>query len=312
MSQEAAGSDAGALGWLSPGLRYMALSAFFFSLMSVLVKWAGASMPSQQIVLARAAIALVLSWVAIKRLGISPWGERRRGLLVMRGLFGFGALSCFFWAITHLPLADATVIQYVNPILVALLAALFLGESVGPVEIGGVGVSLAGVVMIGQPSFLFGGQAARLDPLAVGVALLGAFLSACAYTTIRAVHGQEDPMVVVFYFPLIATPLALPVAWPVLEWPGPLGWLLLLGVGVFTQIAQIFMTRGLHMERAGRATSISYLQIVFAFAWGVILFGERPSALAVLGAALVVGSSIVVARSRHQGGEPERADSEPA
>ncbi len=290
----------------------MAWSALFYSVMSTLVKMAGEEMASQQIVLARAAIALVLSWWAIRRLGISPWGRTRHKLLVLRGVLGFAGLTCFFYAVTHLPLADATVIMYMNPVFVGLFAALFLGEAFGRAELLGVGVSLCGVALITQPSFLFGGDVSRLDPLAVGVAILGAVIAASAYTIVRALKEDEHPMVVVFYFPLIATPLAIPTAWPVLTWPSWTGWLLLLGVGVATQIAQVLMTNGLHREKAARATSVSYLQIVFAFIIGMIFFDETPGPLAIAGSILIVGSSLGVALARRTSSHEGESAPEPA
>ena len=284
-------------GKFSRGLQYMVLSALFFSVMSVAVKMAGRQMASQQIVLARAAIALVLCIISIKRLGISFWGSREnRHLLIMRGVFGFIALSFFFYAVTVLPLADATVIQYTNPVFVALFAAIFLKERISPIQIVGLVGCLVGVACIAQPSFLFGGdEVARLDPLAVGLALTGAILAGGSYTVVRALSGREHAMVVVFYFPLIATPLAIPTAWPVLSMPDAWGWACLITVGVSTQIAQVFMTKGLHLEKAGPATSVTYLQIVFAFLWGMLLFGETPTLLSGVGTLLVVGSSIVAA-----------------
>ena len=284
---------------ISKGLRYMAASALSFSVMSLCVKLAGmGGQPSQQLVLARAAIALVLSWAALRRLGIG-WRESDHvGLLLMRGLLGFGGLSCFYYALTHLPLADATVIQFLNPILVSFLAAAWLGERIGRLEVGAALVSLAGVACVVQPSFLFGGESARLDMWGVAAALAGACVSAGAYTTVRALKGHAHPMLVVFYFPLIATPLAIPTAWPVLTMPDWKGWLLLAAIGASTQIAQIWMTKGLHLEPAGRATSMSYLQVVFAFVWGIVLLDEIPGALAIVGSCLILASSLCVALAR--------------
>lgn len=283
---------------ISKGLRYMLGAALCFSLMSVAVKFAGRQMHSQQIVLARAVIALVLSLGALHRLNISPWGEpQARKLLVLRGLLGFVGLTCFFYAITKLPLSDATVIQYTNPIFTAIVAGIFLRERVGRAEIlAGLG-SLVGVALIAKPSFLFGGPA-RLDMWAVAASLTGALVSAGAYTSVRALSGRAHAMVVVFYFPLIATPLAIPTAWPVLQWPTPSGWALLAAVGILTQIAQVLMTRGLHLERAARAMGISYTQIVFAFVWGILFFGESPTWVSIGGAAIIMSCSAIIMRSK--------------
>ena len=99
---------------MQKGVGSMVLSALAFSLMTVFVKLAGERLPSQEIVVARAALSLALSWSLLRRAGISPWGNERRALW-LRGLLGFAGLSCVFAAVTHLPLAEATVLQYLHP-----------------------------------------------------------------------------------------------------------------------------------------------------------------------------------------------------
>jgi drug/metabolite transporter (DMT)-like permease len=279
------------------GLRDMALAAFFFSLMSLLVKVAGQRLPSAELVMGRSVVSLALSWVMLRRARVAPWG-RRKGLLALRGLTGFGGLLCFFYAIPRLPLADVTTIQFINPAFTALFAALLLRESLTRTVVLSVGVSLTGVALISQPGFLFGELANPLDLTAVSVALLGAVFAALAYTTVRKLRETEHALVVVFYFPLVSIPVCLPILVPVAVWPTPLEWLMLLGIGVLTQIAQVFLTNGLHKEPAGRATSISYLQIVFAAGWGFLFFGEIPDPLTVLGVVCVVSSIMTVAGSR--------------
>ena len=96
-------------------------------------------------------------------------------------------------------------------------------------------------------------------------------------------------------------PLAVPVVLPVWIWPTPREWAALVGVGVATQIAQVYLTRGLQMERAGRATAVGYLQVVFAAAWGMLFFGERPTLWTIGGTLLVVGGTLALTlvRQRH-------------
>lgn len=274
----------------------MAAAAFFFSLMSLLVKLVGQRLPSQEIVLGRGAVTLVLAWIALRRAGVDPRGNRR-GLLVLRGVLGFAALSCFYYAVVHLPLADVTVLQYTNPVFTALIAAIVLSETLGAIEAFCVATSLTGVVLIARPSFLFGG-APELDPLAVGVALAGAVLSAGAYVTVRSLGATEHPLVIVFWFAAISTLGAIPTSAPSLLLPTPAEWAGLLGVGITTHIAQVYMTRGLKEERAGRAMSIAYLQIVFAAVWGALFFGEIPDAWTAAGATLVVAGTFVLGRER--------------
>jgi len=279
-------------------------AAFFFSLMSLLVKLAGERLAAQQVVLFRAGVALLLSWVLLRRKGLYPWGTHR-GLLLLRGTSGFLALSCFFWALVHLPIAEATVLQYLNPVFTALLAALLLGEPLRWREGLSVAGSLLGLLLVTRPSFLFG-QVAGLDPVACAVAVAGGFFSAISYVTVRRIGTREDPLVIVFWFPLAATPLSLPAVLPVWQWPTPWEWVLLLGVGVATQAAQVFMTRGLQLEPAARATAVSYLQVVFAVLWGLLVLGERPDALTLLGALLIIASALtLVLRPRPAAPPPE-------
>lgn len=282
---------------IPPGIRYMAAAAFFFSVMSLLVKSTGQRLPVQEVVLARSSVGVVMSWFSLRARGVHPWGNRK-GLLLLRGLLGYAALSCFFYALVHLPLADATVIQYTNPVFTAVLASIFLAEHLRPRDLALVLLSLAGVVLMARPAFLFGGAAERLDPVAVGVALTGALFSAAAYVTVRRLGRTEDPVVIVFYFALIATAGSIPLTATHALLPTPVEWLALLGIGVVTQVAQVFMTRGLREERAGRAMAVAYMQIVFAALWGVLFFAELPDAWGFAGALLIVLGTTGIARGR--------------
>ncbi len=290
----------------------MAYAAFWFSAMSLLVKIAGARLPSMEIVLVRAVITLALSWALVRRAKISPWGNRR-GMLLLRGALGCAALTCFYFSIVHLPLAEATVIQYTNPVFAALLAALMIGERLGRREIAGVVASMIGVAMIARPSFLFA-DAPPIDPAHVIIAVAGALFSATAYVTVRMLRGEDDPLVIVFYFPIVTVPIVLPFA--IADWipPTSLEWVILLGIGVTTQIAQVYMTRGLQLEPTGRATAVGYLQIVFAAIWGALLLGERPDRWSTLGAAIIIGGTLLVTfgRRRAPDASPRAADAEVA
>ena len=280
------------------GALMMMLSALAFSVMTVLVKLAGERLPSQELVVARAIVSLVLSWSLLRRAGISPWGRNRRWLWIRGGL-GFAGLSCVYGAVTHLPLAEATILQYLHPALTAIFAGIFLGEVISRRVVAATIASLAGVVLVARPSLLFGGVAAPLDPFWVAVAMGGAAFSAAAYVVVRKLsQSGEDPLVIVFYFPLVTVPAALPTMLPNFVWPEGIEWLLLLGIGVATQIGQVSLTRGLAVLPAAQGTALSYLQVAFAIVWGALVFGEIPDALALTGGAMVVGSAFWLAQSK--------------
>jgi len=287
------------------GMRYMAVAALAFSVMSLLVKVGGQRLPSQEMVMVRAVITLILSTWAVRAARVSPWGTPgRRGLLSLRGIMGFLALTCFYHSIVNLPLADATVIQYTNPVFAGLLAVPFLGEKLRRREVMSVLVSMAGVVLVTRPSFLFG-HGHALPPVTVAIGLAGALCSATAYITVRKLGETEHPAVIVFYFSLVSVFAAIPTAIPGALWPTPTEWLVLLGIGVTTQLGQMALTHGLRLERAGRATATAYLQIVFAAIWGIIFFTELPDWGTFLGAALIIGSTLALAR--RSAPKPERS-----
>jgi drug/metabolite transporter (DMT)-like permease len=281
--------------FLSLGTRYMLGAALAFSVMSLLVKLAGSHLPSQEMVVARAAFSLVVTWIALKRLGISPWGNNRK-LLWTRGIIGFSGLAAFYFALVHMPLAEATVIQYTNPVFVSLLAVWLLGERLRRREIVLILLGIVGVLLIAKPAFLFGGGGG-LDPLVVAFGIWGAIGSGIAYVLVRMLRATEHVMVIVFYFSLASTLGALPIAMIKPVMPTPLEWLILLGIGITTQAAQVFLTTGLGMERAGKATAIMYTQIVFAALWGALFFRELPGWHTIAGTVLIVGATLALGRN---------------
>lgn len=279
------------------GVGYIVASAFAFSIMTSLVKAAGQRLPSQEIVAARALVSLLLSWILVRRAGLSPWGTHRR-LLFLRGLLGYLALSCVFHAVASMPLADATVIQYLYPLFTAVMATVVLGEKpTARIAVAGL-ASLAGVALVARPSFLFGAVETAPRLLDVSIAVAGAFFTAVAYVGVKRLVDLEHPLVIVFYFPLVTLPATFPFLWHSAVMPTGWEWLLLLGVGVATQAGQVWLTMGLQFESATRATALTYTQVVFATAWGAVLFGEMPDHYSILGALLVVSGAFLLGVSR--------------
>jgi drug/metabolite transporter (DMT)-like permease len=226
---------------------------------------------------------------------------------VLRGVFGFISLSSIYYAVTHLPLAEATVIQYLHPPLTALLAALVLHERIHGAMLASIAVSIAGLIVIVQPQSLLGIEARLLPPLAVAAAVAGAAFSACAYVTVRKLGEREHPLVIVFYFPLVALPASIPAMWHDAVWPSGSDWIVLLLIGIATQIGQVAITRALQLDSAGRAASYSYLQVLFAAVWGALFFGELPGLATMVGAMLIlVGALISIRATQPAPREPPR------
>lgn len=276
---------------ITTGIRHMVVGAFWFSVMSALVKLAGLGMPSMEIVFFRGVLTLALSYAIVRRARITPVLGTNRRLLLQRGVLGAAALACFLFSLTHLPLGEATLIQYTNPIFAILVAHFWFGERMGRGEWIALAASLTGVLLITRPAFLFGGAASGIPVGHAMIALMGAAFSGSAYATIRRMPS-ERPEVVVLYLPLMSVPMSMPFIAANWHAPTPLEWALLIGIGLATQLAQTSMTRGLQVEKTARATMVGYVQIIFASAWGMLLFGEVMTAWSVLGAVIVLAGML--------------------
>jgi drug/metabolite transporter (DMT)-like permease len=279
------------------GVWLVLASALAFSVMTAFVKIAGERLPSQEVVAARAAVSLLLSWILVRRAGLSPWGTQRR-LLFVRGLLGYLALSCVFHSVATMPLADATVIQYLYPLFTAVGATLLLGEK-PTLRIAVAGIaSLAGVALVAKPAFLFGSALAGPRLVDVVIAVCGALLTAVAYIGVKRLTALEHPLVIVFWFPLVTLPATLPSLLHSAVMPTTAEWLALAGVGIATQAGQVWLTRGLEFETATKATALTYMQVVFATIWGAAFFGEIPDAASIVGALLVVSGAFLLGVTR--------------
>ncbi len=288
-------------GWLdalrAPGVRAMLLSALAFSVMSALVKVLGARLPSIEIAFVRAVVTLAVSLAQVKHAGLSIFGSGQRGWLILRGLIGFVGLHSYFYAVTSLPLADATVLHFLNPLLVALLAPLLLGERGRLIDGLAIVLGLAGVVLVARPPALFGAAGEALPPLGIAAGLMGALAATGAYLVVRKLRS-EHPLVVVLQFPMLGVPLTLPLVLPIWIWPTPSEWALLVVMGLFTQLGQLKMTESLRHESAARGTALSYAQIPLSVLWGWLFWGDVPPPLAVGGTLCIAAGTALVVRGQ--------------
>jgi drug/metabolite transporter (DMT)-like permease len=271
-------------------------------------------LPVAEVVMARSAVSLALSVVMLKQAGLNPWGTRK-GLLVLRGVIGTGALFCVFAALAELPLAPATVLQYLQPTFTAVLAWLLLGERVGAAVISAAVLGWLAVVVLSNPAelsallgplgtTLLGQQGSDLPLGGVLLALAGALLSGCAYVSVRALGRSEHPLVIVFYFPLVGLVLTLPLVIANPVWPTSWEVLALVGVGLFTQLGQIGITNGLLGMPAARATAMSYVQVPLAALWGWLWFQEPLDPDTATAATLVLLATLLsLKRSRPSAAE---------
>ncbi len=280
------------------GFLVLLASALSFSLMTVCVKHLRGRVPIAEIVLARAVFSLLLTRLMLKSAGISPWGIDKK-LLLLRGFLGTAALFCVFEAINRLSLASATVLQYTYPTFVAVAAAFFLGEKITS-RIGlAVIAGWIGITMIVNPSWI-NPELEMLSAKAVCIALGGSVLTALAYVSVRKLSKTEHPLVIVHYFPLVSVPISIPFLINNGVWPIGMDWIWLIGVGIFTQLGQIWITEGLSILPAAQACSINYAQVLFSAIWGALIFSEGINKWWITGSIFILLSTALCFTDKNQ------------
>lgn len=283
------------------GARFMLMSALGFSLMGACVKeLVHRGIPVLEIIAARALVSCAISYVDIKRKKISCWGNNKL-LLAARGVVGTLALICVFYAVSTLPLAEATLLQHLNPVFTALLAFLLLKERINLFTVVCIILSLVGLIAMIQPELLLGHIASNPDRLPVfGIfaALAGAFGSGVAYVIVRRLARTEDASVIIFYFPFIALPVSCFLMGTDFILPNGMDWILLILVGILTQIGQLGLTKAMKMEKAAKAMAYSYVQVVFSALLGIAFFSEIPTLGTLLGAFFIIGGALINLRGK--------------
>lgn len=264
---------------MSKGVALMGLSIIWFAIMNLAIKYL-AHLPTFELVFFRALVAVTIAYLTLRVKRIPAWGNRK-DLLLLRGLFGLGALSLFVSTLQHMPLATALVIQYMSPVYVAVLGIFILKEPMRPLQWVWLAVAFGGVVMMK-------GFDPNIPMLYLVLGIVSSILSAFAYTTIRSLKDSDHPLVVVFYFPLVTLPVAglmMALNW---EMPAPMDWMWIAVMGVFAQLGQIFMTQALHIEKANVVSTMTYLGMFFGLGFGYFLFEETYTVMALLGMGMVL------------------------
>lgn len=270
----------------------MLISALGFSLMAACVKEVSSlGIPVLEIVAARAVVSAIISYVDIKRKNIPIWGHNKV-LLVARGTVGTFALMFVYYAVTTLPLAEATLLQYLHPVFTAVLALLFLKENIQKSTIACIIISLLGLLLIIQPNLQIDNDL-QYSWLSIGAGILGAFGSAVAYVIIKKLTKTDDSSVIIFYFPILAFPISMIMLGSDFVVPSLAATALLVLVGIFTQVGQVGLTKALNCADANKATAYAYVQVLFSILIGWLYFSEVPLMTTILGGGFIMFGALI-------------------
>ena len=269
----------------------LVLASLFFSLMTVCVKNIDERIPIYELVFFRSLLSLTITLFIIKIKKINPWGKNRP-LLIIRGLLGTTALVCIFYAIINMPLGISTVIQYTYPIFISIFAGIFINEKITRNLIYALVIGWLGILVILNPTQLSNINV-EIDNVWVLVALLGSICTALAYITVKKLSYTEDIYVIIEYFPLVSLIILLPIVLNNWVTPNLNEYYWIIGIGLFTQLGQTFLTLGLKNFPASEASTINYLQVLFGSIWGVLFFSEIININFLFGTLLVLLGTII-------------------
>jgi drug/metabolite transporter (DMT)-like permease len=269
-----------------------------FTIMSAIVKEAGERLPFPELMFFRNALALPVVILIAVRVG-SGWTLLRTARFpghMLRACTGTAAMSCGFFSLSVLPLAEQTALSYTTPLFVTLLSIPFLGEKVGVHRWTAVLGGFAGIVVIalGQGAFGGGGQVAPLLVIGTIVAVSNGVFSAMTTLLVRGLSATESSTTIVMWQSLLMTGitgLALPFVWVT-----PTGgeWLLLIGIGLFGGIGQILLTEAYASAQVSAIGPYSYSSMLWSIALGWLIWGDVPGGATLAGAVLIVAAGLYI------------------
>ncbi len=271
------------------GVVFVMAGGFLLIVMASIVKQLGNTLPAFQILFVRSLAGLIVILPLIWRLGFSILKSNRPGLHLMRGTVGFLGNVCFFFALINLTIGDTVTIQFSRPLIMVVLAAIFLGEAIGARRAVATVIGFGGVLIITRP---FG---EGFDPWvfsAVGGALFGSLVVVC----VKLLSRTETTPVIMFYYALYTTLFSLIPALFVWQEPTLEEWALLLLTGALSIVGQSMFTHGVGLGETSFVMPFDYLRIVYSFLLGFVLFAEVPGYWSLTGAAVIVGASIYLLR----------------
>lgn len=280
----------------------MILSSLAFAVMGVCIQICAQTLPNGMVVFFRNISGLVfLSPIVIRAGGLSVLRTTHLKQHLVRGIAGLSSMYCFFYAIGHLPLADAVLLNYTLPLFIPLVESLWLGEPF-PLRLAApLGLGFLGVMIVLPPG-------RGLITAAAGLGLLGGLLSAVAQTGVRELTKTEPTVRIVIYFALMGTSisaLGLPFVWVS---PAPALWLVIVLLGLSATTGQLLMTKAYSFAPASQIGGFVYTGVIFAAFMDWLRLGHTPTLRFFAGATLVIASGALMFRLVSRG--PVVIDSE--
>lgn len=262
------------------------LAALMFASMGVAVRYASYSLPSETLVFLRNLFGFffLLPWLYHK--GFKGLKTKRLPAHITRSVTGLTAMYCFFYAIAHLPLAEAVLLNFSSPIFTAIIAIIWLGEKMTKKLMLAIMIGFSGICLILKPGIGIFSYAALIG-------LISAVFAAMAMVSIRDLSKTEPTRRIVFYFSITATIISVfPMFW-LWQTPDLKTLLAMVFAGFSATLGQLLLTHGYSLAPAAKVSPYSYNTILFAAIYGWIFWAETPDVLTLFGAILIIFAGII-------------------
>lgn len=269
------------------GVLMIILSAFSFACMNMCVRMAG-NLPSMQKSFFRNVVAVIFAGALLLRQhGSLKVPKSQWHVLFLRSLFGTIGIICNFYAIDHLLVADASILNKLSPFFAIVFSFLILNEKVKPIQAVCVALAFVGCLFVVKPGF----ENAAWIPALIGV--LGGLGAGLAYTMVRIMgtHGVKGT-VIVFYFSLFSSCFLFPFFIKDYTPMSVRQLVILVLAGLFAAGGQFTITAAYTFAPANKISIFDYSQIIFATFLGFLLFGEIPDSYSFIGYTLIVLASL--------------------
>ena len=253
---------------------YMIFSVIAFAVMNAIVKYLTAY-NVYQIVFFRAIGTLAFTLPLIIKNKIPILGNNKK-LLFTRGFIGVISLTCFFESLNYLAVGTAVSLRYTSPIFAAFFALIFLKEKIKKIQWLLFFVAFIGVSIIK-------GFGIDINTMGLLLVITSALFLGLIFVVIRKLGDQENPLIIINYFMIMCFVFGGLMSYNNWISPNYTEWVLLLSLGVFGYIGQLYMTKAFQLHETSIIAPLKYLEVIFMIIIGVIWFGEIYNLWTLLG-----------------------------
>ena len=269
------------------GILYILGAAFGFALMGLFVRMAG-DLPTFEKVFFRNLIATFVAFMMLLRSNVNKKLTGKNFLILfLRSACGMAGIICNFYAIDHMNIADASILNKLSPFFAILASFIILKEKPAFIDIAATAIAFIGAVFVAKPSANF----AFFVSLA---GITGGLMAGCAYTLVRKLaNNGVSGMFIVFFFSCFSTIAGIPLMMMNFILPSPIQLIMLLGAGFCAMIGQICITKAYTYAPAKEISVYDYTQVVYSAILGFVFMQQIPDILSITGYIIIISMAVV-------------------